>query len=114
MQIVRDRITIDELKKMSETMYNSLVKAVVDVEKKIMAVDMEMHADGEMVMLEEEGSNQEDLWGINIHPELEGDGLIEFDSMINIRPSQGNRTRNVDNKDVREKIKQIIFKLVVQ
>jgi Protein of unknown function (DUF5674) len=111
MEIVADKITIDTLKKMSDKMYNRLVKAVVDIEKKIMVIDMEMHADGEMFMLEE-GSRQEDLWGINIHPELAGDELIEFDSMINIRPSQGNRTRNVDNKDIREKIKKIVFGLV--
>jgi len=111
MQIVHDKITLDELKKMSEKMYNRLVKAVVDVDQQTMAIDMEMHADGEMYMLEE-GSQQENLWGINIHPELEEDELIEFDSIINIRPSQGNRSRGVDNKDLREKIKKIVFKLV--
>jgi len=111
MQIIREKITLDELKKMSEKMYNRLVKAVIDVEQQIMAIDMEMHADGEMLMLEE-GSLQENLWGINIHPELGGDEIIEFDSMINIRPSQGNRSRSIDNKDMQEKIKKIVFKLV--
>ena len=93
-------------------MYNSLVKAVVDVEKQIMVIDMEMHADGEMVMLNEEESEQGNLWGINIHPELEINEMIEFDSMINIRPSQGNRSRSVDSKEMQEKIKKIVFKLV--
>lgn len=78
-----------------------------------MVIDMEMHADGEMFMLGE-GSQQEHLWGINIHPELEGDELIEFDSVINIRPSQGNRSRGIDNKELQEKIKKIVFKLVTQ
>jgi hypothetical protein len=101
MQIVQSKITLEELKHMSAKMYNSLVKAVVDIEKGIMVVDMEVDADGEMLMLEE-GSRQEDLWGINVHPELEKDQMIEFDSMINIRPSQGNRSRGVDNKDIQE------------
>ncbi len=111
MQIIREKVTLDELRKMSDKMYNRLVKAVVDIEQEVMVIDMEMHADGEMLMLEE-GSQQENLWGINIHPELEGNELIEFDSMINIRPSQGNRTRGVDNKDIQEKIKKIVFRLV--
>lgn len=73
---------------------------------------MEMHADGEMVMLNEEESEQKNLWGINIHPELKMNEMIEFDSMINIRPSQGNRSRSIDSKEMQEKIKKIVFRLV--
>ncbi|HSC25008.1 MAG TPA: DUF5674 family protein [Candidatus Babeliales bacterium] len=113
MQIVCEKVTLDELKKMSEKMYNRIVKAVVDVEKGIMVIDMEMHADGEMFMLENE-SMQENLWGINIHPELEGDMFIEFDSVINIRPSQENRTRGVDNTILQNKIKKLVARLVVK
>ena len=113
MQIIRGKVALDELKKMSEKMYNRLVKAVVDVEKQIMVIDMEMHADGEMFMLEE-GSQQEHLWGINLHPEMEDDEFIEFDSVINIRPSQGNRGRGVENKDIQKKIRQIVAKWVTK
>jgi hypothetical protein len=113
MQIVREKITLNELKKMSEKMYNRLVKAVVDVEKNIMAIDVQMHADAEMLLLEE-GSQQEDLWGINLYPELETEDWIEFDSIINIRPGQGNRTRGVDDRVLQEKIKQIVNKLVAK
>jgi Protein of unknown function (DUF5674) len=113
MQIVRDKITLDELKKMSEKMYNRLVKAVVDIEKEIMALDVEMHADAELALLEEE-SQQEYLWGINFYPELDIDHWIEFDSIINIRPGQGNRTRSVEDKGLQEKIKKIVNRMVVR
>ena len=96
---------------MSEKMFGNLVKAVVDIEKGAMAVDAELHADEESLMLEN-GSRQADLWGINIYPEISGDDFIEFDSMINLRPSQDNRSRGVDNPEIREKIIQAVNKLV--
>ncbi|HDT13191.1 MAG TPA: hypothetical protein ENO03_02420 [Candidatus Aminicenantes bacterium] len=111
MRIVDSPITLDELKTMAEGLFGNLVKAVVDVERRIMALDGELHADEEALLLES-GSRQESLWGINIYPELEGPDRIEFDSMINIRPSQGNRSRGVDDPKVRERIIQIVAGLM--
>ena len=113
MRIVRDQVTLDELKKMSEKMDFSLVKAVVDVEKYIMAIDAGMHADEEMLLLED-GSLQENLWGITIYPHKPIDSWVEFDSMINLRPSYGNRTRGVDDPRMQEKIKKIVYALVTE
>jgi len=96
---------------MAENRFGNLIKAVVDVERKIMAVDGELHADEEALLLEN-GSRQENLWGINIYPELEGPDRIEFDSLINIRPSQGNRSRGVDNVTIRDQINDIVNALV--
>lgn len=92
-------------------MYDDLVKAVVDIDKKIMAVDAELHADQEQKLLEE-GSSQKNLWGINLYPEKEGRDLIEFDSMINIRPWQNNRSRGADDPKIQERIIEIVNKLV--
>lgn len=111
MKIIKDKITIKELKQMSEKMFGGLVKAVVDVNQGIMAVDAPMHADQEAFLIEK-GSRQTDLWGINLYPEKNGKDFIEFDSMINIRPSLGNRTRGVDDVKIREKIIKIVDKLV--
>lgn len=96
---------------MAEGRFGNMVKAVVDVDRKIMALDGELHADEEALLLEN-GSRQENLWGINIYPELEGPERIEFDSVINIRPSQGNRTRGVDDQATREKIVQVVVELL--
>jgi len=96
---------------MAEGRFGNLVKAVVDVERKIMAVDGELHADEEALLLEN-GSRQENLWGINIYPDLKGPERIEFDSVINIRPSQGNRSRGVDDPMIRERIVQAVTGLM--
>jgi len=111
MRIVDSPITLGELKTMAEGLFGNMVKAVVDVERQIMAVDGELHADEEALLLES-GSRQQSLWGINIYPELEGPDRIEFDSMINIRPSQGNRSRGVDDPKVRGRIIQIVAGLM--
>ncbi len=94
-------------------MFGNLVKAVVDVEKKILVVDAEMHADEEQFLLES-GSRQQDLWGINLYPELDGDDFIEFDSMIDLRPSQNNRTRGVDYPGIQKKIIGIVNEKVIK
>ena len=111
MKIIDSPISPGELKVMAEGRFGNLVKAVVDVERKIMALDGELHADEEALLLEN-GSLQENLWGINIYPELEGPERIEFDSVINIRPSQGNRSRGVDDSMIRERIVQAVTGLM--
>lgn len=113
MKIVKDSINIEELRQMAPRMFGNLVKAVVDIEKGIMAVDAEMHADEEQMLLEN-GSQQKDLWGINIYPDVKDENWIEFDSMVNLRPSQENRTRGVDNEEIRKKIIDIVNKLVIK
>jgi len=106
MHIVRDKVALDELKEMSKKMHYNLVKVVVDVERHIMAVDAGMHADAETLLLED-GSLQENLWGINIYPYEPIDTWIEFYSTINMRPSYGNRTRGVDDMRTQQMIKKI-------
>lgn len=113
MKIITDKISIQELSEMAKKMFGNLVKAVVDIEKKIMAVDAELHADEEALLLEN-GSEQKNLWGINFYPELTGEDFIEFDSMINLRPSQNNRTRGVEDLEIQKKIIGIVNKLVVK
>jgi hypothetical protein len=111
MEIVTEGITLASLREMAGKKFGDMVKAVVDVERGIMAVDGELHADEEGLLLEN-GSKQASLWGINIYPDVAGDDWLEFDSLINLRPSQGNRSRGVDDPQIREKIKGIVSRLV--
>ena len=114
MKIIQKNIKIEELEKMAEKMFGNLVKAVIDVEKEIIAIDAELHADEEALLIEQ-GSEQKNLWGINFYPELKNSkDFIEFDSMINLRPSQNNRTRGVDDLDIQKNIKKIIKKLIIK
>lgn len=111
MKIIKESISIEELRDMSAKMFGNLVKAVVDIEKGSMSVDAELHADEEAMLLAD-GSSQQYLWGINIYPELTGDDFVEFDSMINLRPSQNNRSRGVDDIEIQKKILAIVDTLV--
>ncbi len=100
-----------DLDALAKAGFGDLVKAVVDIERGVMAVGGELHSDEEALLLDD-GSNQQYLWGINLYPEQSGDNWIEFDSMINIRPSQGNRSRGVDDASVRMQIVETVERLV--
>jgi hypothetical protein len=109
----KNTVSLSELRKMATDTFGDLVKAVVDVKLAIMAIDAELHADEEALLIDN-GSDQNDLWGINLYPEIEGADFIEFDSMINLRPSRGNRGRGVENPGVRDHIQKIVADLVIR
>ncbi len=111
MKIITKTLGIDELQQMAVATFGNLVKAIVDVDMELIAVDAELHSDLEALLLDD-GSKQKSLWGINLYPEMQGDDFIEFDSMINMRPSQGNRSRGVDDGEIRRKIIEIVAKRV--
>ena len=111
MKIIKDKITLSELSEMTKNMFDNLIKAVVDIDQKIMAVDTPMHSDEEAELIKN-GSKQENLWGINLYPEKYDKDFIEFDSMINIKPNQNNRSRGIDDPKIRKIIIQIVNKLV--
>jgi len=114
MQIIYDTITIDDIKKMLGNFFDDMVKAVVDVERKIVAVDAEMHADLEQYLLDD-GSKQSDLWGINIIPNAtEEKDFIMFDSIINLKPHQYNRKMYVEDTNMRDKIIKVVKERIVR
>jgi len=113
-KIVKGSINKKELIDVAKGQFGDLVKAVVDVGQGIMAVGGEMHADEEVMLMEQESSKREHTWGINLYPGKSGEELIEFDSIINIKPSYGNRSRDVENPKTREQIKIIVNKLIVE
>ena len=112
MKLIDKKISKKELQKIAEERFGDLVKAVVDITKEIMVVGGELHSDEESMLLEKHGSMQNDLWGINLYPVNTDDQFIEFDSIINIRPSIDNRSRDVTNPKIRKKIIDIINKLI--
>ncbi|MGH7668493.1 MAG: DUF5674 family protein [Gemmatimonadaceae bacterium] len=111
MVIVRTPLSRSRLTALAAEQFGDMVKAVVDIERGIMAVGGELHADDEAALIDD-GSRQSDLWGINLYPGAGGAEWIEFDSMINVRPSQGNRSRDVENPLVREAIGAVVSRLV--
>ncbi|HEV2828858.1 MAG TPA: DUF5674 family protein [Pyrinomonadaceae bacterium] len=109
--LVSEPISTQQLREAGEELYGDMVKAVVDVEKEVMAVGAELHADEEAFLMEK-NSLQENLWGINLYTERVMPEMLEFDSMINIRPRQNNRSRRVEDSKLQERITAIVNKLV--
>ena len=111
-EIIRTAVALERLRTLAEGLFGELVKAVVDVEQGLMAIGGELHADEEALLLGA-GSSQPDLWGINLYPDQHGEsGWIEFDSMINVRPRQGNRSSSVDDAAMQRRIVEIVDGLV--
>lgn len=114
MVILNSSTSIDELRPLASHFFGDMVKAVADVDRNLLALDAELHSDLEALLLSE-GSKQEHLWGFNLYPELplSDPDFIEYDSLINIRPWQGNRGRDIEDPQVRGKIEHIIKTLIV-
>jgi len=112
-KIVKSPIKKSELLEIASEEFGDIVKAVVDVEQEIMAIGGELHADEEVLLIEG-GSKRENTWGITIYPEKSEEEWLEFDSMINLKPIFGNRSRDIENPQIKEKIKKIVKKLIVE
>ena len=110
-RIVRDAVSRSALCEMAKQQFGDMVKAVVDVEQGIMAIGGELHSDEAAVLLDQ-GPLQRHLWGINLYPEQPAQDWIEFDSLINVRPSSGNRSRHVQSAEIREAVAGIVNRLV--
>lgn len=111
MIILDKKITNEELKAIAANIYEDMVKAVVDIDTDTIALDAELHSDLETLMLRN-GSRQESLWGINLYPDADDEDFIEYDSIINIRPRQNNRSRDVENEEIRQRIRETVNKYI--
>ena len=109
--ILRDRIAAEELSRLVKLYFEDMVKYVVDVERRVIAIGGELHADAEQILLED-GSRQQDVWGANYYPGAGAAQCIEFTALINIRPARGNRSMEVSDLGVRERIRSITFDLI--
>jgi hypothetical protein len=113
-KILKTPIKKSELAEIAREEFGDVIKTVVDIEQEIMAIGGELHADEEVLLTEKENSKRENTWGINLYPKKSGDEFIEFDSMINIKPNFGNRSRGIENSEVQNKIRSIVKKLIIE
>ena len=111
MIILERPISRAELKDYAANTFGDMIKCVADVDKGLLAIDADLHADLERLLLEN-GSQQTSLWGFNLYPDEIGEEFIEYDSLINIRSWLGNPSRDVLDQDVREKIAIIVGKFI--
>ena len=112
MQILKSKITIDQLAELSKNHFGDFIKAVIDIDKEVIAIDADLHSDLEAIMLDEE-SEQINLWGVNYYHSLFQNDFIEYDSMINIKPNQDNNSRYVEDEAIRNKITKITYSWIV-
>jgi len=113
MKIITEPTSLTELWLAREVGFEDMMKMVIDVEQEIIGADAELHADLEALLLDN-GSRQHDIWGINIYPDQSDEDYIEFTALINIRPSQANRSMEVENPETRTKIREICARLLVR
>ena len=110
--IVREgRIDPAELERLVLLYFEDMVKYVVDVERGVIGLGGEMHADAEQLLLED-GSRQADLWGANYYPGRGREGCIEYTALINIRPAAGNRSMEIQDPALRERVRDLTWALV--
>jgi hypothetical protein len=110
--ILRDRrIERAELARLVRLYFEDMVKFVVDVERGVLAVGGEMHADAEQLLLED-GSRQTDLWGANYYPGRGREDCVEHSALINIRPASGNRSMEIQDPVARERVRSLAFALL--
>lgn len=105
--IIRDHATKEQMQEMME-MLETYVKLAVDVERRILAGGGAMHADCEAVLLED-GGQQEFIWGADWNPATQE---VTFESLINIRPRQNNRSLELQDLDLRTRVEQITRNLL--
>ena len=113
MIILECHISRAELKEYAANTFGDMIKCVADVDKGLLAIDADLHADLERLLLEN-GSQQTSLWGFNLYPDETGEDFIEYDSLINIRSWQGNPSRDVLDQEVRGKIVNIVDKFITE
>jgi len=109
--ILDRKVEREELARLVRDHFEDMVKYVVDVRQEAVAIGGELHADAEQLLLDS-GSQQADLWGANYYPGRGPDGCIEFTALINIRPSQGNRSMEIGDPHVREAVRRITLDLI--
>jgi hypothetical protein len=109
--ILRERIDPAGLARLVLLYFEDMVKYVVDVERGLIGLGGDMHADAEQLLLED-GSRQADLWGANYYPGRGRDDCIEYTSLINIRPAAGNRSMEIQDPALRQRVRDLTWALV--
>lgn len=110
-QILKEKISIDKVKELADFWYSTMIKGTVDLENEKVALGGDYHIES-AELLTNTGSKLEFVWGFNIRFEENPNGVLEFDSMVNIKPNFGNRSRNINDLEIIKKATEIIYKFI--
>jgi len=105
--IVREPVDKETLDALAKAWHFTLVKGVADISLGTLALGGEWHMDANNRLIEK-GSSQENLWGFNLYPKERGDAAIEYNSLINIRPLQGNRSMEIESEEIQEAVRKVV------
>src|SRR3989338_8442126 len=105
--VVHKPVDTQTLESLAKGWHQTLVKGVADIKTGLVALGGEWHMDANSKLIEE-GSEQKNLWGFNIYPKESGDAAIEYNSLINIRPLQGNRSMEIANEEIRKVVRRTV------
>lgn len=108
-RVITQPITRTEALEIAQEFYKQMVKGVVDIRQRTIALGGEWHMDANTVLLNK-GSRQEDVWGFNFFPE---ENRIQCTSLINIRPLQNNRVLEVQDATLRATMEHIVHELII-
>lgn len=111
-KIIKKKISKDEIKEIAEESFGKMFKIVVDIERKILAAGGELHADSIEPLLDD-GSEAKNLWGANFYLFKKPEKRIKYNALINIRPERNNRKMEIEDKEIREKVKQVAEDLLL-
>jgi len=110
--VITDRpIDASQLQALTAHWFGDMVKLVIDIDQRVVAIGGELHADAEALLLER-GSRQSSLWGANYMPGAGPDHCLELTALINIRPGQGNRSMVVQDPQIAAKMRAIVCDLI--
>jgi len=105
--VVRELVDQETLNALAKEWHHTLVKGVADISLDTVALGGEWHTDAKNRLIEE-GSEQKNLWGFNIYPNEKGDAAIEYNSLINIRPLQGNRSMEITSEETKKAVRKVV------
>lgn len=105
--VVREPVDQETLQTLAKEWHHTLVKGVADISLGVVALGGEWHMDANNRLIAE-GSDQSHLWGFNIYPKEKGDAAIEYTSLINIRPLQGNRSMEITSEETRKAVRKVV------
>lgn len=110
--ITTEKIDQTKLRDLCDAWFGNMIKIEVDIEKEIIAVGGQLHADGEYLLIQN-GSQQGDVWGANFYPFNPPNERIEYTALINIRPHQDNPSMEISDEIIRNRVKNIVERLLL-
>lgn len=112
-RIIKEPVGLDTVAEIAKEFYGEMIKGVADIEREIIALGGEWHRDAREVLLKD-GSSKENTWGFRFYLDRPKESDIEYVSHINIRPTEGNHDIYIEDPGIRERVKDLVDKLILK